>query len=61
MLRGWIPILTKGIEITFFAIIGRPIGKDIKKQTKKTNKTKIIYKMQKSLCTFQMYCLKSLI
>lgn len=59
MLRGWIPILTKGIEITFFAIIGRPIGKDIKKQT---NKTKIIiYKMQKSLCTFQMYCLKSLI
>lgn len=57
MLRGWIPILTKGIEITFFAIIGRPIGKDIKK----TNKTKIIYKMQKSLCTFQMYCLKSLI
>lgn len=34
MLRGWIPILTKGIEITFFAIIGRPIGKDIKKQTK---------------------------
>lgn len=57
MLRGWIPILTKGIDITFFAIIGRPIGKDIKK----TNKTKIIYKMQKSLCTFQMYCLKSLI
>lgn len=57
MLRGWIPILTKGIAITFFAIIGRPIGKDIKK----TNKTKIIYKMQKSLCTFQMYCLKSLI
>lgn len=56
MLRGWIPILTKGTEITFFAIIGRPIGKDIKKQTKQ-----IIYKMQKSLCTFQMYCLKSLI
>lgn len=54
MLRGWIPILTKGIEITFFAIIGRRIGKDIKKQTnKKTNKTKIIiYKMQKSLCKF---------
>lgn len=40
MLRGWIPILTKGIEITFFAIIGRPIGKDIKKQTKQKLFTK---------------------
>lgn len=40
MLRGWIPILTKGIEITFFAIISRPIGKDIKKQTKQKLFTK---------------------
>lgn len=37
MLRGWIPILTKGIEITFFAIIGRPIGKDIKKNKQNKN------------------------
>lgn len=37
MLRGGIPILTKGIVITFFAIVGSPIGQD-RKTKQKQNK-----------------------